>query len=129
MNSNVEVYSVIARVAGKMYMVEVASTSNGGAEHIVLDLSVCGRHTYSVEGSQAFRLDEQDTDTFKGMSAHAQAVSMEVFTAIVAERNAQIIRADRHEDELREKTARIAKLRAEVDALQADVDRLRRMAV
>ena len=127
--NKMEVFSVIARVAGKSYMVEVASTSSGGAEHILLDLSVCGRHAYGVEGSQAFRLDEQDTDTFKDMSACAQAVSMEAFTAIVAERNAQIIRADRREHELREKTARIAKLRSEVDALQADVDRLRRMAV
>ena len=126
---NLETFAVIARVAGKMYMVEVAALSGCAAEHVLLNLSVCGRHAYGVEGSQAFCPSEQCTDTFKGMSAHAQAVSMEVFAAIVAERNAQIIRADRYEDELREKTARIAKLRAEVDALQADVDRLRRMAV
>ena len=94
-------YIVIATVANDKYMVNIEANSLSSAEHMVMDLGICGRHEYGVAGATAFDAKGMKTDTFIGMAMTADTVSMKEFEKIVDAQNFKIKAKDEAEDKIR----------------------------
>lgn len=109
-------YIVIATVANDKYMVNIEAHSLASAEHMVLDLGICGRHEYGVNGATAFDARGMKTDTFIAMAMTADTVSMKEFSEIVDARNAWIKAKDEAEDRICEIEKQMEKLNEELKA-------------
>lgn len=91
-------YMIIAEVNGKDYLTKVIAESAGNAEHMILDLSICGKHTYGVTACMAFDSELMKTDTFVYSAIDAEPISFEALKEIIDKRNAEIKRKDEAED-------------------------------
>lgn len=109
-------YIVIATVKNDRYMVNIEAHSLASAEHMVLDLGICGRHEYGIEGATAFDAKGMKTDTFIAMAMNADTISMEELCKIVDARNARIKAKDEAEDKIREIEKQMKKLNEELEA-------------
>lgn len=103
---------------GRDFLTRVSASSLAGAEHIILDISVCGKHSCGVSYAQAFDSESIKTDTFAAMALSASPVSMSDAKLTIESYNS-IIR----EQDAREK--RISELTAQIDAMQEELLALR----
>ena len=108
-------YFVIATVASNQYLVNIESHSLSSAEHMILDLGICGRHEYGVEGATAFDAKGMKTDTFIGMAMAAESTSMEELCRIVDAQNARIKAKDEAEAKIHEIEKQMKKLSEELE--------------
>ena len=105
-------YMVITRIGGNDYMVKVQAESLCSAEHQILDMGICGRHEYGVDGAQAFGAEEMKTGCFIQMALTSETISMDELETIISERNARIKAKDR----IREIEEQMKKLAEELEA-------------
>lgn len=92
-----ERYIVIAKINGKDFLCSVDATSAYAAEHMILDLGICGKHKYGVEACMAYDKETVKTDTFVGAMLSANTVSWAEIVDIIDERNAEIHSSDEAE--------------------------------
>ena len=95
-------YMVIAKVNEIDYLTSVDSETAYGAEHKVLDLSICGKHTYGVTNCMAYDVEDMKYDTFRYNAITAKPVSFEALSEIIEERNAEIREKDEAEERIRQ---------------------------
>ena len=105
-------YMVITRIGGNDYMVKVQAESLCSAEHQILDMGICGRNEYGVDGAQAFGAEEMKTGCFIQMALTSETISMDELETIISERNARIKAKDR----IREIEEQMKKLAEELEA-------------
>ena len=110
-------YMVISTIATEDYVTMVPAESLGGAEHKILDMSICSKHGYAVTACMAFDLTavQFGSDTLAGMLQNTLAASFEEIAAIIENVN----------DELRKKEEaekRIEKITKHMKALQNELD-------
>ena len=98
-------FMIIATVNGIDYLTKVSAETESGAEHAVLDLSVCGRRTYGVTACMAYGTDSMKYDTFIYGAINANPVSFDELKTIIEKRNSEI----REHDAAEERVAAIEK--------------------
>ena len=108
-------YMVVAKVAGKNWMVGVDANSVCAAEHMILDAGVCGRHEYAVEAAQAFGSDDMKTDYFVTCALLANTTSFDEIMKLINERNKQIVAKDEAEDLIRNNEKQIEILMKQIE--------------
>lgn len=111
-------FMIIARVNGIDYLTKVNAESESGAEHVILDLSYCGRHTYGVEACQAFDVDMMKTECFRYAAIDAEPISFLALKEIIDLRNDFIKQRDETEDKIRETKKQIEVLQKQLEALE-----------
>lgn len=107
-------FMIIAKVNGVEYLTKVSAESEGGAEHKILDLSICGKHTYSVEACMAYGTDAMKTDTFIYSAIAATPIKYEALTVLIEKRNREIKIKDEAE-------AKIAAIEKQMKELQKEL--------
>lgn len=115
-----ERYMVIATINGKDFMCSVDATSAYAAEHVILDLGICGKHKYGVEACMAFDKDSVKTDTFIGAMLSANTVSWAEIVDIIDERNAEIHASDEAEARIAEIDKLVEEHKKEIALLTAE---------
>lgn len=103
-------YMIIATVNGIDYLTKLNAESESSAEHAVLNLSVCGKHTYGVTGCMAYDDQAMKYDQFIYSALQAKAVSFDELKSIIEKRNAEIREKDAAE-------ARIEQIEKQMKAL------------
>lgn len=111
-------YMVIARVKDVDYLVTIEAESLYQAEHKILDLSVCGKHTYGVTACTAYDAETMKTDTFVFFALYAKTVRTEELFDIIDRRNEEITRKDEAEDRIREIEDTMDKLQKELEDMK-----------
>lgn len=112
-------FMIIATVNSTNYLTRVLAESASGAEHMVLDLSICGRHTYGVTACMAYSSDDMKYDNFIFNALDSEPVSFEVLKEIIEQRNAEIRKKDAAEERIREIEQTIKNLQEELVKAQA----------
>lgn len=107
-------YIVIAIVNDVYYLVNVEAESLYQAEHKILDLGVCGKHTYGVRACMAYDAETMKTDTFVFNALGSKTVSAEELFDIIDRRNEEIARKDEAEDRIKEIEDTMDKLQKEL---------------
>ena len=110
-------YFVIAMVNDINYLVKVETHSALSAEHMILDLSYIGKHTYGVTAALAYNEKAMKTDAFVYSALGANPVSLEELTHIIEVRNEEIRKAD-------EKENRINELKKNIKAMSEELNEL-----
>ena len=105
---------------GHDYMTSVSALSLGGAEHIILDMGICGKHAYSVSYSDAFDAEAIKTDTFVSMALSATTVSLAEAREIIEAYNSIIRSQDAKENRIAELTSQINLMENELANLRSD---------
>lgn len=95
-------FMVIATVKNINYLTKVKAESASSAEHMILDLSICGRHTYGVTACMAYNSDVMKYSNFIFSALDSEPVSFEVLKEIIEQRNAEIREKDAAEERIRE---------------------------
>lgn len=103
---------------GHDYLTRVSAFSLADAEHIILDMSIGGKHICSVGYAQAFDFESIQTDTFAAMALSSTLISIDTAKKIIEDCNNFI-----HAQEAREN--RISELTAQIDAMQNELSTLR----
>jgi hypothetical protein len=111
-------YMVIATVNNVDYLVNIEAESLYKAEHKILDLSVCGKHTYGVTACTAYDAETMKTDTFVFFALYAKTVSAEELFNIIDKRNEEIARKDEAEDRIKEIEDTMDKLQKELEDMK-----------
>lgn len=111
-------YMVIATVGATDYLTKIRSDSAYSAEHEILDLAICGKHTYGVTSCYAYDDRTITSDNFLFSAFHSQPVSFDNLKEIIERRNDEIRRSD-------EKENRIAELETQIKALQSELELLK----
>lgn len=109
---------VIARVGDVDYLVNIEAESLYLAEHKILDLGVCGKHTYGVTACTAYDAETMKTDTFVFFALYAKTISVEELFDIIDRRNEEIARKDEAEDRIEEIKDTIDKLQKELEDMK-----------
>ena len=107
-------YIVIAIVNDVYYLVNIEAESLYQAEHKILDLGVCGKHTYGVRACMAYDAETMKTDTFVFNALGSKTVSAEELFDIIDRRNEEIARKDEAEDRIKEIEDTMDKLQKEL---------------
>ena len=94
-------FMIIATVNNNDYLTKVHAESESAAEHMILDLSVCGRHTYGVTACMAYDSDAMKYDQFRYSAISANPVSFEALKEIIEKRNAEILEKDAAEEAIK----------------------------
>ena len=115
-----ERYMVITTINGKDFICSVDATSAYAAEHMILDLGICGKHKYGVEACMAYDAEAAKTDTFIGAMLSANTVSWSELVDIVDERNAEIHASDEAEERIAEIDKLIKEHEKEIALLTAE---------
>lgn len=115
-----ERYMVIATIDSKDFMCSVDATSAYAAEHMILDLGICGKHKYGVEACMAYDAEAIRTDTFIGAMLSANTVSWAEIVDIIDERNAEIHASDEAENRIAEINNLIKEHEKEIALLTAE---------
>ena len=111
-------YMVIAVVNGVSYLVNIEAESLYQAEHKILDLSVCGKHTYGVTACTAFDAETMKTDTFVFFALYAKTISVDELFDIIDKRNEEIARKDEAEDRIKEIEDTMGELQKELEDMK-----------
>lgn len=109
-------YMVIVKIINDLYMTKVEASSLCNAEHKILDMGICGRHEYGVNGATAYDAKAMKTDAFIGMAMVADPVSLEELAEIIEANNVRIKAKDDAEDRIREIEKQMKKLAEELEA-------------
>ena len=122
-NGKTQNFMVIAAVAGDIYLTKVQAESDGGAEHVVLDLDRSVKFGKAIVTScQAFSVKEIATECFAWMAISAEPIGFGRLKGII---EAESLAA---EQEAREQVARLAGLREEMKRLKDEIGRIERLA-
>lgn len=97
-----ERYMVIVRVDGDDYLCSVSADSAYQAEHVFLDMGICGKHKYSVEACMAYDKEAVKSDTFICSMLGANTISYNELENIITERNEVILASDAFEERIAE---------------------------
>jgi hypothetical protein len=108
-------FMIIAKVKDTEYLTKVNAESEISAEHMILDLSVCGRHTYGVTACMAYDAKAMKYDTFIYSAINATPVDFETLTLIISDRNAEILEKDAAEHRIQEIENSIKELTKELE--------------
>ena len=108
-------FMIIAKVKDTEYLTRVNAESEISAEHMILDLSVCGRHTYGVTACMAYDAKAMKYDTFIYSALSATLVDFETLTQIISNRNAEILEKDAAERRIKEIEESIKQLQEELE--------------
>lgn len=108
-------YMVIATINDIDYLSKIEAESLSAAEHAILDLSVCGKHTYGVTACTAYSAVEMKLETFVYYAFGANPVSFNELKEIIKERNAEILEKDAAEE-------RITKIEKQMKELQKELE-------
>lgn len=111
-------YMVIAEVKGTLHMTSVIASNSISAEHTILNMSICGKHTYGVTTCQAFNSEEMKYDHFICMAMESKLVSFDELKAIIEARNAEIKERDEAEETISKNQKLIDKLNKEIEEAQ-----------
>ena len=111
-------YMVIAKVGTTDYLTKVRSDSLYSAEHKILDLGICGKHTYGVTSCNAYDDKTITSENFLFSAFYSQPVTFNNLKEIIERRNDEIIRSD-------EKEKRIAELEVQIKNLQSELELLK----
>ena len=111
-------YMVVSVVNGVSYLVNIEAESLYQAEHKILDLSICGKHTYGVTACTAYDAETMKTDTFVFFALYAKTVSVEELFDIINRRNEEITRKDGAEDMIKEIENTMDKLQKELEDMK-----------
>ena len=113
-------YMVIATVNNVNYLVNIEAESLYQAEHKILDLSVCGKHTYGVTACTAYDAEtmKMKTDTFVFFALYAKTISVDELFDIIDKRNEEIARKDEAEDRIKEIEDTMDKLQKELEDMK-----------
>ena len=107
-------YMIIAQVDGIDYLTKIKADSNSAAEHRILDMGVCGKHTYGVPYCTAYDEKAMQTDCFIYSALQAKPVSMNELCEIIRQQNASIREKDAAEDRIIEIEKQIRDLSEEL---------------
>lgn len=113
-------YMMIAEVNGVNYLTRINAESESNAEHTILDLSVCGKHGYSVTACMAFDDKTMKTDTFIYNALNALPIRFNALVDLIEERNAEILKRDEAEE-------KIKKIEKQMKDLQKELDETRKI--
>ena len=108
-------YYVIARVNDIDYLTKVDAESHYEAEHLILDLGVCGMHTYGVTACMAYGRKEMKSECFINNAIDAQPIDLENLKQFIADRNAEILEKDAAERRIKEIEKSIKQLQDELE--------------
>ena len=111
-----EFFMVIAQVNGVDYLTKVLAESAYSAEHGIMDMGICGKHTYTVTACMAYDRKAMKTDTFIGAALNAVPIDIEKLTDIINARNVEIQNKDEAEKRIREIEKQIEHLSAQLEA-------------
>lgn len=111
-----EKYMVIATIKGIEYLTSINASSLCGAEHKIIDMGICGRHEYAVEGCQAFGSKEMKTDHFISRAIKSITIGLDQLLLKIEDRNTEIRAKDEAEDRIKEIEKQMANLKAELEA-------------
>lgn len=114
-----KVYMIIARVNAMDYLTRVYADSDGGAEHKVLDLGICGKHTYGVTNCIAYDETTMKYDQFIYNALNAQPISFDNLKEIIERRNDEIRKSDEAEERIKEIENQIKALQMELESTRA----------
>lgn len=112
-------FMIIATVNNTDYLTKVKAESNSGAEHKILDLSYCGKHTYGVTGCMAYDADAMKYDSFVYSALAATPVDFEKLTRIIEARNAEIREQDAAEKKVEQIEKQMKELQKELEQAKA----------
>lgn len=112
-------YMVIAAVNVTYYLTKIEAESLFAAEHAILDLGVCGKHTYGVTACTAYSAVEMKTDAFIGHALSAHPVSFDELKEIIKKRNAEILEKDAAEERISVIEKQMKKLQKELEEAKA----------
>ena len=115
-------YMIVATVDGIDYLTKVSANSESGAEHTVLNLAYCGRHTYGVTACMAYDVNAMKYDTFIYHAINSNPVSFEQLKEIIEDRNAVIRRRDEAEERIYRIEKQMIELKEELEAAKAVLD-------
>lgn len=110
-----ENYIIITNVGGVNYMTKVEASSEYHAEHKILDLGICGKHEYSVDGCMAYGYEAIKTETFASYALNAEPISLDALKVKIEVRNAEIRQRDYAEKRITEIEKQIERLKAELE--------------
>ena len=108
-------YTIIATVNGVDYLTRVNAESESGAEHTILDLSVCGKHDYSVTACMAYDDKAMKTDTFIYNALNALPIGFNALTELIEKRNTKILEKDAAEERIRAIEKQMEDLQKQLD--------------
>ena len=111
-------YMIIATVNGIDYLTKLKADSESTAEHAVLNLSICAKHTYGVTACMAYDDETMKYDTYIYRALAAKVVSLDELKEIIEKRNAELREKDAAEEriahiekQMKELTEELAKAR------------------
>lgn len=110
-----ENYMIIANVGGVCYMTKVEAISAIAAEHKILNLGICGKREYGVDGCTAYDYKAMRTETFISNALMSKPVSLDVLTVKIEVRNAEIRQRDYAEKRITEIEKKIEQLKVELE--------------
>ena len=113
-------YIVIANIKGDRYMTRVTASSACSAEHFILDMGICGRHEYGVNGAIAYDEETIKTDTFIADVMRADPISLRELAEIIEANNERIRVKDKAE-------ARIAEIEKQMKTLTEELEQAKRL--
>ena len=105
---------------GHDYLTRVTAVTLAGAEHVILDMGVTGKHTCGVSYSQAFDGEGIKTDTFVGLAISASPVTLDDARKIIERFNAVIRLQDAREKRIADLTAQINAMENELAGLRSE---------
>lgn len=116
-----KVFMIIATVNGIDYLTKIKADSEIAAEHRILDMGVCGKHTYGVLYCMAYDDKAMHTDCFIYAALQAKPVSMNELCEIIRQQNASIREKDAAEDRIIKIEKQIRDLTEELNNAKAIV--------
>ena len=108
-------FMIIAKVSKVEFLTKVGAESEYEAEHMVLDLAYCGKHTYGVDSCMAYDREAMKTDTFIYNAIAAKPIQFEALKEVIEHRNEEIRAKDEAEN-------RIDAIEKQMKALQSELD-------
>lgn len=112
-------YMIIATVNGIDYLTKLNAESESSAEHAVLNLAICGRHTYGVTACMAYDDKAMKYDQFIYSALQAKAVSYDELKELIEKRNAEIREKDAAEERIAQIEKQMKQLAEELEDARA----------
>ena len=116
-------YMIIATVNGIDYLTKLNAESENSAEHAVLNLSICGRHTYGVTACMAYDDKSMKYDHFIYSALQAKAFSFDELKKLIEKRNAEIREKDEAEDRIAQIEMQMKQLSEELEKSKAILEK------
>lgn len=112
-------FMVIATVNEIEYLTRVQAESESSAEHSILGLSRCGKHTYGVTACMAYDVDAMKYCEFRYRAINAEPISLDALKEVIESRNKEIEEQDAAEERISAIAAQIHELQKQMDEARA----------